>query len=496
MDQQQRRYIEPRVVKSKIIATVGPACADKETLSDLVSAGVDVFRLNFAHGAHAWLAKIVACVREISEELERPVALLGDLSGPKIRLGTLPEEGLNLHQGQECEFVNEAVPGDPLKLTSTYPHLIADLREGERVLLADGTVAMRVIEITEKSARCRVEQPGLLRSKQGINLPGTTLSTPSLTEKDRSDLAWALEQGLDFVGFSFVRSADDILLLRSVIDESQTENPPHIVAKIEKREAVDDLEAILAVTDAVMVARGDLGVELDITRVPVLQKHIISMCNKHRIPVITATQMLDSMQENDLPTRAEANDVANAILDGSDAVMLSGETAIGKHPVKVVSMMSRIAQETEKLVKSNHLLEDASSSHTRAHDVTEAVTLGAATVAEHLKADLIAVTTHSGRTAMAVSKQRSPVPILALTDRPDTYRRLNLFWGVTSMLTDTLDKQHEQQLGYVVDWGRKVGVLNEGSRVVLVGSTVRPNPGHDLILVHQVKPGSCRPVRL
>ncbi|MCL4117446.1 UNVERIFIED_CONTAM: hypothetical protein GTU68_010685 [Idotea baltica] len=455
-------------------------------LQNLVEAGVDLFRLNFAHGAHEWLAGVVKSVREISVELDRPVGLLGDLSGPKIRLGKLPEGGIQMDLGQQCEFVREAVEGEPFKLTCTYSMLINDLNIGDRVLLADGTVAVRVIEKFRDSVKCLVEQPGLLRSKQGINLPGTALSTPSLTAKDRSDLAWAIEQQIDYVGLSFVRSADDIELLRSVIAESGTKTPPQIVAKIEKREAIEDLERILDHTDAVMVARGDLGVEVDITRVPVLQKHIIDMCNKHRIPVITATQMLDSMQANDLPTRAEASDVANAILDGSDAVMLSGETAIGVHPIKVVSMMSRIAQEAEALVSSNKLVDHESNAHTRALDVTEAVTLGASTAAEHLKADLIAVLTHSGRTAMAVSKQRSPVPILALTDRDDTYRRMCLYWGVTSLLTDKVDRPTDELLKHVVEWGKKVGVLDYGSRVVLVGTTDWQSPGHDLMVVHEV----------
>jgi pyruvate kinase len=487
VDLHQQRHIETRLVKSKIIATVGPACADKQMLRDLVKAGVDLFRLNFAHGAHEWLAVVVKHVREISAELERPVALLGDLSGPKIRLGKLPDEGIHLDMGQQCEFVREAVHGEPLKFTCTYPQLINDVSIGDRVLLADGTVALRVIDKSHDSVKCQVEQPGLLRSKQGVNLPGTVLTTPSLTDKDRNDLAWAIEHELDFVGLSFVRSADDIKLLRSVIDASGTRTPPQIIAKIEKREAIDDLERILDLTDGVMVARGDLGVEIDITRVPVLQKHIIRMCNEHRIPVITATQMLDSMQANELPTRAEASDVANAILDGSDAVMLSGETAIGKHPVKVVSMMSRIAQEAEVLVTSNKLVDHQSNLHTRALVVTEAVTLGASTAAEHLHADLIAVTTHSGRTAMAVSKQRSPVPILALTDRDDTYRRMCLYWGVTSVLTDKVDQSPDELLRFVIEWGRKVGVLNSGSRVVLVGSTDWHEPGHDLMVVHEVE---------
>ena len=261
---------------------------------------------------------------------------------------------------------------------------------------------------------------------------------------------------------------------------------PQIIAKIEKTEAVDDLDAILHVTDAVMVARGDLGVEADVERVPPLQKQIIRMCNRHRLPVITATQMLDSMQTNERPTRAEASDVANAVLDGSDAVMLSGETAIGKHPVKAVAMMSRIAAEAERLVKVSRQDDVDSSPETRAKLVTEAVTVGAMLAAEQLDADLVAVATHSGRTAMALSKQRSPVPVLALTDHPATARRICLYWGVTPVLTDAVRQTPQELIAFVTDWGRRHGVLAAGSRCVIVGSTNWSSEGHDLMLVHVV----------
>eukprot|EP00913_Durusdinium_trenchii_P008905 g8371.t1 len=489
MDLRHRRYTEKRLVKTKIVATVGPACAKREQLHELVLSGVDVFRLNFAHGKHDWLSGVLASIRAISEELKRPIGVLGDLSGPKIRLGPLPEEGLCCQEGGRFQFVREADPDDLTKLTSTYDQLIDDLEEGDRVLLADGTVAMRVVEVAAdlQSVTCVVEQQGLIRTRQGINLPGVQLSTPSLTEKDHADLKWAVENELDFVGLSFVRSAQDIRDVKSAIEKIGTEFPPQVIAKIEKMEAVSDLDAILDVTDAVMVARGDLGVEVDIARVPPLQKQIVDLCNRHRIPVITATQMLDSMQTNELPTRAEASDVANAILDGSDAVMLSGETAIGHHPAKAVAMMSRIATEAERLVKKSKLGDGESHPDSRAKLVTEAVTLGASTAAEHLKADLIVVATHSGRTAMAVSKQRSPVPILALTDRPDTARRMTLYWGVTALETTIVDESPEQLIRHVVEWGRKENAIGSGNRIVVVASTSWSAAGHDLMIVHAAK---------
>jgi pyruvate kinase len=320
-----------------------------------------------------------------------------------------------------------------------------------------------------------------------VNLPGAHLSTPSLTDKDRDDLAWAVNHQLDYVGLSFVRSADDIRLLRSVIEDHHPEHSPQIIAKIEKMEAVNEIESILDETDAVMVARGDLGVEVDIARVPTLQKRIIQLCNQHRIPVITATQMLDSMQSNELPTRAEATDVANAVLDGSDAVMLSGETAIGNYAVSAVSMMSRIASEAERMVISSKSGDLHSNSRTRANIVTEAVTLGAATAAEHLKADLIVVATRSGKSAMAISKQRSPVPILALTDRPVTARRMSLYWGVTSLETEIVQALPGKIIKFVVDWARREKVLETGSRIVFVGSSDWSVAGKNLMLVHAVE---------
>lgn len=483
------RYTERPLVKTKIIATVGPACETAERLRALVVAGVDLFRLNFAHGSHDWLADIVRSIRGVADELQRPIAILGDLAGPKIRLGQLPEDGVCCVPGGMFRFVREA-NGDPTDFTATYPALIDDLTPGDRVLLADGTVSLRVVEKAAdgSSVSCRVEHGGCVRSRQGINLPGTKLSTPSLTEKDRDDLQWAVAAGLDFIGLSFVREASDITELRSVIADLHPANPPHIIAKIEKPEAVDNLESILEVTDAVMVARGDLGVEVEIEQVPPLQKRIIRLCNLRRLPVITATQMLDSMQSNERPTRAEASDVANAVLDGSDAVMLSGETAIGEYPEQAVSIMSRIAAEAERLLKPRDLRADDFDGNpdSRATLVTEAVTLGASLAAEQLDAHLMAVATKSGRTAMAVSKQRSPVPVLALTDRPETARRICLYWGVTPLVSDVVRQTPQALIDFVTDWGRREGVFASGSRFVVVANSDWTQEAHDLMLVHVV----------
>lgn len=488
MASRERDFTERPLVKTKIIATVGPACANEFQLKALVLAGVDLFRLNFAHGEHAWLSSILDSIRKVSKELARPIGILGDLSGPKIRLGELPPEGICCLEGGTLEFVRAGHSSSPEQLTCTYDKLIDDLELEDRILLADGMVGLVVIEKPKQNDRivCRVDRAGCIRSRQGVNLPGVVLSTPSLTEKDYVDLRWAVENQLDYVGYSFVRSADDVKLLRKAIEEYHVEHPPQIVSKIEKIEAINDIEAILDVTDAVMVARGDLGVEVDLARVPVLQKRIIRLCNQHRIPVITATQMLDSMQTSELPTRAEASDVANAVLDGSDAVMLSGETAIGAHPLKAVAMMSQIASEAERLMIPHRQVDSESRPHTRAKLVTEATTLGAGVAAEHLEADLIVVATHSGKTAMAVSKQRNRVPILALSDCPETTRRMCLYWGVSPMETSVVQESPRDLIEYVVDWGKREGVLSSGSRMVIVASSDWSTEGHDLMLIHAI----------
>ena len=484
---------EAALVKTKIVATVGPACWSPEGLRSLITAGVDVFRLNFAHGEHARLAEVVAEVRRISADLDRPVALLGDLSGPKIRLGELPDGGIECGLGETFTFARGEDPNDPRALTCSYEPLLDDLQVGDRVLLADGTVAMRVVGVEADGGRparavCEVEQPGLIRTRQGINLPGVALSTPSLTDKDRDDLAFAVRQGLDYVGLSFVRKATDITELRAAIAEHGANCPPQIVAKIEKLEAVADLERIVGEADAVMVARGDLGVEADIARVPVLQKRIIRLCNRLRVPVITATQMLDSMQASERPTRAEATDVANAVLDGSDAVMLSGETAIGAHPRGAVRMMSRIVVEAESdpAFRAAGLREEADDTRHQAHPITEAVIEGCVAAAGQLGAKLIVVATHTGKSALAVSSKRCPIPILALTDRADSARRMALYFGVTPVRTDAVSGEPRELLSFVVDWGKKHDVLHAGDRIVLVGSSKWSAKGHDLMLVHQV----------
>lgn len=480
---------QQKLVKTRIVATMGPACAEEDTIRDLILASVDIFRFNFAHGKHEWLQNILEIIRRVSDELKTPVGVLGDLSGPKIRLGEIPGGEVDCVEGHEFRFVQERTSDDPYELTCTYEKLISDVKPGDRILLADGTVGMEVVSKTDdgQSVTCRVFESGCIRSRQGVNLPGVALSTPSVTEKDEADLKWALDHGLDFIGLSFVRSAEDILHLKSLIAAQDPDVVPTVVAKIEKTEAIDDLSNILNATDAVMVARGDLGVEAEITKVPILQKEIIRRCNRARIPVITATQMLDSMTTNDLPTRAEVSDVANAVIDGTDAVMLSGETAIGNNPVGCVRMMQRIVDEADPFVVNQEMATRQSQESRRANPTTEAVSLGARVIAEDLNADLIVIPTQTGRTALALSRLRSRVPILAVTHDPVLARKLCLYWGVTSVVNKLVRQSADALLQYVVQWGLDSDVLQSGNRIVVVGhANWLGDDGHDLLMVTEV----------
>jgi pyruvate kinase len=479
---------QPTFVKTKIVATVGPAIQNPERLRELVVAGVDVFRLNFAHGRHDWLAGIVAAIRDVSRQLNRPVGILADLAGPKIRLEEIPGGSAQCELGQEFIFARTADSSNPRVYTCTYEKLIDDLRVDDRIMLADGSVALRVTSKPPTNDRviCVVEQPGEIRSRQGVNLPGVSLSTPSLTDKDLADLGWALRNEIDFVSLSFVRSGRDLAHLREEMARLKPARVPLVVSKIEKVEAVQELDQILELTDVVMVARGDLGVEADLAQVPILQKRIIKLCNQHRVPVITATQMLESMTNNNIPTRAEATDVANAVLDGTDAVMLSGETAIGAYPLDTVRMMSRIAREAERILPVSRPADPAGELRSRALAVTEAVTLGAVKAAGQLSADLIVVVTKTGKTALALSWLRGTTPVIALTVDPTVARQLTLCWGITPIATPIAGKSPNEILKFVTEWGRREQILTKGSKIVLVTSSAASDVGHDLMMIHSV----------
>ena len=417
--------IASTVRRAKIVVTLGPATDGHER--DLISAGLDVARLNFSHGTIKEHARRAAAVRAAAVEAGRPVAVMQDLQGPKIRVGRLVAGGpVRLVAGQELTITTRDVIGDGARVSCTYADLPSDLRPGDRLLLDDGRIRLTVRAVEGEEVRTLVDEGGLLGEHKGINAPGVAITAPALTPKDRADLRVGLvELDVDYVALSFVRSADDVAEARKVLGGLGRTTP--LIAKLEKGEAIADLEAIVRVADGVMVARGDLGVELGPEKVPAVQKMVIRRANAHGIPVITATQMLESMTAQETPTRAEASDVANAVWDGSDAVMLSGETAVGRHPPLVVRMMDRIVREAEAAALPGRVAPSAEGHLEEA----AAVTACARVLAEDLRATAIVGFTRSGRTAALLSCERTGAPIYAFSPDERVCRRLALWWGVT-----------------------------------------------------------------
>ena len=465
------------------MATIGPASRDRKVLEHLAQAGIDVVRLNFSHGEHDEHLQVMQAVREIASRLARPIALLQDLCGPKIRIGKLAQGNpVELRTGAHVTITtDETIEGTSSLISTTYDLLPRDVSPGDRILLDDGNLELRVIKASLQEVECEVVHGGLLRPLKGINLPGVKLSTPALTEKDRRDLAFGIKNGVDYVALSFVRQAADVEECRSLIKSLGGTAP--VIAKIEKREAVNDLAAILEVADGVMVARGDLGVELSTEEVPTLQKRIIEMANGAGKVVITATQMLESMVENPRPTRAEASDVANAILDGTDGIMLSAETAAGQYPVEAVTTMARIALYTEE--------------HYGAFRPPTHVTIGAATivarslarvastVAEELACKLIVAFTESGTTAHLLSTYRPRAPVAAITPNGDTYRRLALWWGVVPVksefagTTDDMITKGETLL-------KTLGLVAKGDTILMLAGQSHTAGATNMLRVHTI----------
>ena len=410
--------------RAKIVCTLGPASSSYQMIDKLVHAGMDVARLNFSHGTHEDRARMVASLRRASFRYEKPVGILADLQGPKIRTGIL-EQGkpVRLRFGQRFTITTRKIVGTEEGVSTTFHALPESVHKGDRILLSDGDIALRVIATRGPDVITQVENGGELGQHKGINLPGIKLNIPSMTPKDRKDLISALSLGANYVALSFVRTAADVRAAKNAIARAGKATP--VIAKLEKPEAIDNLDEILAVADVVMVARGDLGVEMSPEKVPVVQKRIISDARNALIPVITATQMLDSMQKNPRPTRAEASDVANAIFDGSDALMLSGETAAGLYPLESVVMMDRIITEAEASVVA--LPRPARSGDLQ---INEAIAEAICHAAEELKLKVVAVFTESGSSAGLVSKYRPRAPIVAFSPLQETRRRLALYWGV------------------------------------------------------------------
>jgi pyruvate kinase len=471
------------VRRTKIVATIGPASRDRKVLESLAQAGLDVARLNFSHGEHQEHLQVMEAMREIAGRLGRPIALLQDLSGPKIRTGKLKDgKPVELRTGARVTITtDESIEGTAERISTTYDLLPRDVAPGDRILLDDGNLELRVLRASLNEVECEVVDGGWLKPQKGMNLPGVKLSTPALTEKDRRDLAFGVSNGVDYVALSFVRRAADVEECRALIRSLGGTCP--VIAKIEKREAVDDLSSILRATDGVMVARGDLGVELSTEEVPTLQKRIIEMANAAGKAVITATQMLESMVENPRPTRAEASDVANAILDGTDAIMLSAETASGAYPVESVATMARIALYTEEHYGAFRAPEKVTMDGTTI--VARSLARVARTVAEELSCKVIVAFTESGTTAHLLSTYRPRAPIAAITYNPDTYKRLALWWGVVPVksefapTTDAMIVKGEALL-------KAQGLVAKGDTVLMLAGQSHTAGATNMLRVHTI----------
>lgn len=453
--------------KTKIVATLGPASDSKDKIRELARAGVNVFRINFSHGSHDQARKIVQRIREVDNETEDfHLAILADLQGPKLRIGQV-EEGAMVHPGDQVRFTNEPVMGTANKVFMTYEQFPKDVKVGEKILLDDGKLLMKVIETNEQDeVVAEVIQGGPLKSKKGVNLPNTRISLPCLTEKDLADLEVAVQERIEWIGLSFVRSAQDVYELRRILDDYGSHSK--IISKIEKPEAVVDIDNIIEATDGIMVARGDLGVEVPMQGVPLIQKMIVNKCHRAAKPVIIATQMMESMISSMTPTRAEVNDVANSVLDGADAVMLSGETSVGQYPVQVVETMHKIIAHVEETSEIK-VKQENPPRYRNERFITDSICFNASKIADQIGATGILTLTHSGYTAFKLSSHRPRTHILVFTANRTILNTLSLLWGVRGFFYDKMTSTDEtfQDIAEIV---KASGIVRKGDLVVKIAS--------------------------
>ncbi len=469
--------------KTKIVCTIGPASESPEMIRKLIMAGMNVARLNFSHGDHEEQGARITRIKEARRELNKNVAILLDTKGPEIRTGNLKESAVELVEGESIILTTEDILGDKHKISVMYDGLPDDVKPGSIVLIDDGLIELKVEEVVGQEVHCRILNGGTLKSKKGVNLPGVKISLPGITPKDADDIVFGISQGIDFIAASFVRKATDVLEIRELLEQHGGEHI-QIISKIENQEGVDNIDEILEVSDGIMVARGDLGVEIPPEEVPLVQKRIIEKCNQRGKPVITATQMLDSMQRNPRPTRAEASDVANAIFDGTDAIMLSGETAAGKYPVEAVQMMARIAERAEESLNYRDLYKKQSNAQQMT--VTEAISQAVATSALDLNVRAIITSTQSGYTARMVSKYRPKSPIIAVSTDERVMRQLALVWGVHAICGKEVDNT-DDMFSLAVNAAMNAGFVQLGDLVVITaGVPVGRSGTTNLIKVHQV----------
>ena len=459
-------------MKTKIVATVGPACSSREMLGKLIKAGVDVFRLNFSHGAYSDHLEIIERVRSLNDEFGTHIALLGDLQGPKIRIGAFADNMVMMPDGHELVFTTNECTCTSDRLYITYPEFARDVKPGEDLLLDDGKLLFRVITTNGiDEVKARVIHGGVLSSKKGVNLPKTVVSLPSLTEKDKRDLAFILEHELNCIALSFVRKADDIRHLKSAINELGTPaNMPGIIAKIEKPDAVKNMDEIIAESDGIMVARGDLGVELPLEQVPLVQKKLIRKCNQLSKPIIVATQMMEGMITNIRPTRAEVNDVANSVLDGADAVMLSGETSVGLFPEEVVETMQKIIWEVEKTEEIYNKPRIANQADKK-RIISDSVLSAACNIAIESNAHAIIAMTITGYSAQRISSQRPKQDIFIFSGNHQMLCKLNLVWGIRGFFFDKIVTSTTKTFKNITDQLIAEGRIKKGDLLIKVAST-------------------------
>ncbi len=468
--------------KTKIVCTIGPASEKKEVLRNLINNGLNVCRLNFSHGNYEEHGERIKVIKELREEMKKPVAILLDTKGPEIRTGKFADPEVLLEEGQKFTITMKDILGTKERCTVSYKELIHDVKIGDSILIDDGLVGLKVDEIKGEEILCTVENAGIVKNNKGVNVPRVKINLPAITEKDRKDIEFGIEQGIDFIAASFVRKAGDVLAIREIL-EANNATDIHIISKIENQEGVDNIDEILQVSDGLMVARGDLGVEIPTEEIPIAQKMMIRKCNELGKPVITATQMLDSMIRNPRPTRAEVTDVANAIYDGTDAIMLSGETAAGKYPLEAVKTMATIAKRTEETLNYNEILKYKGLNEV---NITNAISHATCTTAIDLKASAIVTATASGHTARMVSKFRPEAPIIAATTTEKVMRKLALTWGVYPILSTT-GVSTDEVIDQSIKSSLEAGYIKSGELVVITaGVPVGVAGTTNLIKVHIV----------
>ena len=466
------------MLKTKIVCTLGPATSDEATIEEMIRAGMNVARINFSHGTHEEHRKTIARIKAAREKLGAPVAIMLDTKGPEIRLGTFAGSSAVLEEGSLFTLTAEKTEGDPTRAHVSYAELPAQIKPGTRILLDDGNIELLAEKCDGNEIVCRVVEGGVIKSGKGVNVPNVHLNIPHLSERDKDDLLFGIENDVDFVAASFVRRAEDVVNMRKFIDYNDG-HAVRIIAKIENSEGVENFSEILSVADGIMVARGDMGVEIPFERLPGLQKRFIKECYRSGKMVITATQMLESMIDHPNPTRAEITDVANAVFDGTSAVMLSGETAVGRYPLRAIEVMAKVAEQAERDVFGRKGFEE--SYFMDSEDITNAMCDAACTTARDLGADAIVALTMTGRSARRMSKFRPSTPIVAATPDQKTFHQLSLSWGVYPVLARN-QTDFDKLFVHAIDCAKQIDIVSEGDRVVIVGGVPLETPGNTNII--------------